>query len=90
MNKEKGIVLESSKEEIEQLTKKWKKRKNLGERLLKLGRNGFIVTVLSPFDFEGPVAEILTATIATVGYGLKELSEYNLDNIQEEESIKTR
>lgn len=90
MNKEKGIVLESSKEEIEQLTKKWKKRKNLGERLLKLGRNGFIVTVLSPFDFEGPVAEILTATIATVGYGLKELSEYNLDNIQEETSIKTR
>ena len=90
MNKEKGIVLESSKEEIEQLTKKWKKRKNLGERLLKLGRNGFIVTVLSPFDFEGPVAEILTATIATIGYGLKELSEYNLDNIQEEASIKTR
>lgn len=90
MNKDKGIVLESSKEEISELTKKWQRRKRLGERLLKLGRNGFIVTVLSPFDFEGPVAEILTATIATVGYGLKEVSEYNLDNIQEESSVKTR
>ncbi len=89
--KDKAIVLESTPEEIEMLTKKWKKRKKLGERLLKLGRNGFIVTILSPFDFEGPVAEILTATVAAVGYGMKEAAEYNLENLEEEkQSIKSR
>ena len=40
--KDKAIVLESTPEEIEILTKKWKKRKKLGERLLKLGRNGLM------------------------------------------------
>lgn len=89
--KDKAIVLESTPEEIEILTRKWKKRKNLGERLLKLGRNGFIITILSPFDFEGPVAEILTATVAAVGYGMKEAAEYNLENLEEEkQSIKSR
>ncbi len=88
---DKAIVLESSPQEIEELTKKWKKRKKLGERLLKLGRNGFIITVLSPFDFEGPVAEILTATVAAVGYGIKETAEYNLENLEEErEAIKRK
>lgn len=89
--KDKAIVLESTPEEIEILTRKWKKRKNLGERLLKLGRNGFIITILSPFDFEGPVAEILTATVAAAGYGIKETAEYNLENLEEEkQSIKSR
>ena len=85
-----GIIIDSTPEEIEKLTKKWKKTKRLGERLLKIGRNGFIVTLLSPFDFEGPVAEIVTATVAAVGYGMKEAAEYQLENIEEESNIKTR
>ena len=89
--KDKAIVLESTPQEIETLTRKWERRKRLGERLLKLGKNGFIVTVLSPFDFEGPVAEILTAAVAAVGYGMKETAEYNLENLEEDkEALKTR
>ena len=36
MNKEKGIVLESSKEEIEQLTKKWKKQNKIKKLNLQI------------------------------------------------------
>ncbi len=91
MSKEEGIVLDSNQEEIEQLARKWRHKKRLGERLLKIGGSGFLISMLSPFDFEGPVAEIVTAAITAVGYGLKETAEYHLDNIEEDyPSVKTR
>ena len=88
MNNKKGIVLESSNEEIEKLSRKWEKwenRKKLGERLLKIGSSGFIVTLLSPFDFEGPLAEIATAVLAGTGFALKEFSEFMMDTTKEKE-----
>ena len=89
--KNKAIVLESNPQEIEELARKWRKRKRLGERLVKLGGSGLFVSLLSPFDFEGPVAEIVTAAIAAVGYGIKEAAEYNLENLEEErESLEAK
>ena len=46
--------------------KKWKTMKNVGEGILAFGSAGFVGSVLSPFDFEGPIAEIITAIIAVI------------------------
>ena len=91
MSKETGIVLDSNKEEVEALTRKWRHKKNLGERLMKIGGSGFVITMLSPFDFEGPLAEIVTAAITAVGFGMKETAEYHLENLKEDyPSVKTK
>lgn len=88
MNNTKGVVIDSSKQEIDDLKKKWERKKRLGDRLLKVGGSGFVVTLLSPFDFEGPVAEIISATIAVAGYSLKQTAEYKIDNIEAEHRLK--
>ena len=89
MSKTSAVVLDSNKEEINKLSQKWQDKKRLGERLMKIGGSGFVVTLLSPFDFEGPVAEIATAVIAGVGYGMKEIAEYKLEGLEQKTS-KTR
>ena len=89
MSRTSAVVLDSNKEEIARLTKKWQDKKRLGERLLKIGSSGFVVTLLSPFDFEGPVAEIATAVIAGVGFSMKEIAEYKLEGL-EQSTPKTR
>ena len=82
MTKTPNAVQVSNKEENNPIKQKWQKLKRLGERLLKIGGSGFIVTLLSPFDFEGPVAEIITAILATIGFILKEVAEYKLESIE--------
>lgn len=88
MNKPVGVVISSNKEEIDELKKKWERKKRLGQRLFKIGSSGFVVTILSPFDFEGPVAEIISASIAFAGFGLKQTAEYKIENLEEENKVK--
>ena len=84
MNKSVGVVIDSNKEDIDELKKKWERKKRLGQRLYKIGSSGFVITLLSPFDFEGPAAEIISASIAVAGYGLKETAEHKIENIEAE------
>ena len=77
-----AIVMDSNREEITDLSQKWQDKKRLGERIMKIGGSGFIISLLSPFDFDGPIVEIVTAVITAVGYGIKEFSEYKIDNIE--------
>ena len=76
------IVLDSNQNEIEQLTRKWKKVKNIGDGILSFGSAGFVGSVLSPFDFEGPVVEIVTAVVAVAGFIVRKIGENHLADIQ--------
>lgn len=85
MNKEKNsgvIVMDASLEKIEKIKKRWKVVKNIGSILSKISTGGFIVSCLSPFDFEGPVVEIVTAVVAGVGFTLKCVAESKLGEFE--------
>ena len=70
-----------SSEEYNRLLRKYKDMKLVGDILLGIGGTGFVGSVLSPFDFEGPVIEILTGIIALVGLILKKVGENNLADL---------
>jgi len=65
------IIIDSDKEKINKLKEKWQKVKTNGEILEKISTSGFVVSILSPFDFEGPITEIVTAIIAIIGFIIK-------------------
>lgn len=73
------IVVESSKEKNEKLRKKWTEIYKTSSEVTKLAGTGFVGSILSPFDFEGPVVEIATAVIAGVAFVTKKVAEYKLD-----------
>ena len=77
-----AIVLDSNQQEITKLTKKWKTVKNIGDGILGFGTAGFVGSVLSPFDFEGPVVEIVTGVLAVGGFILKKVGEGHLEDIE--------
>lgn len=74
--------MNNSNKEIE--TQKYKKMEKRGKLLFEIGMSGVIVTVLSPFDFEGPIAEILTAIIAIIGFVMKTIAKNKLSNNDDE------
>lgn len=75
-----GIVIDSTPKEIEALQKKWTKIKNISG----LFTAAFITSVLSPFDIEGPLVEIITGTIASVFLILGKVSEYKLQELKKQ------
>ena len=81
MNKDSMIIIDLDKEKIDKLKKRWEKVQKRGEVLEKLSTSGFIISVLSPFDFEGPFIEMLTAIIAVVGFFMKRKGRIELDKI---------
>ena len=78
-----AIVIDSTKEKNEELKKKWSKVNKISETLISISSSGFIISLLSPFDFEGPVIEIVTAAVAAVGFILKKVSESKLEDNEE-------
>ena len=77
-----AIIIDSDKEEIAQLMNKWKKVKNVGDGILSFGSAGFVGSVLSPFDFEGPVVEIVTAVITVCGFIVKKIGENKIEELE--------
>ena len=69
-------------QEIVRKIRKYKDMKLAGDILLGIGGTGFIGSVLSPFDFEGPIIEILTGILALIGLILKKVGENNLEDLQ--------
>ena len=82
----KAIVIDSDKEELEKQKKKWEKVREIGNTAFKISSSGFIITMLSPFDFEGPVAEILTAVGAAGGFIAKKVADSKLKELNGQES----
>ena len=78
-----AIVIDSTKEKNEELKQKWSKINKLSGTLTLISSNGFIISLLSPFDFDGPVIEIVTAAVAAVGFILKKVSESKLDKLED-------
>ncbi len=82
----KAIVIDSSEEEIEKQKKKWQKVKEIGDTTFKISSSGFLITLASPFDFEGPVAEIATAVLAVGGFVTKKIADSKLKELNGEDS----
>ena len=79
-----AIIIDSNKEELAKLTKKWKKIQRTGKTLYRLGTSGFVLTLLSPFDIEGPVAEVVASVVAVVGFSMKTIAKNKLEDAREE------
>ena len=76
------LVIDADKEKIEKLKKRWSTVNKVSNVALTLSSSGFIVSLLSPFDFEGPVIEIVTAVLAGVGLVMKKVSEVKLNKLE--------
>ncbi len=81
-----AVIIDSNEEEIQRLTEKWKKVEKKAKKLINFGTSGAVITILSPFDFEGPVAEIVTTVIAAVGFIMKNVARNKLEELQNIES----
>lgn len=78
------IVFDSSQEKNERLSKKWKGIHKTASNVAGLASTGFVTSLLSPFDFDGPVVEIVTAVVAAVAFVTKKVAEYKLDKFSDE------
>lgn len=89
MNNEKvGIVIDSTPEKTEQLKKRWSNVKNLSNVGSGIFATGFIGSVLSPFDIEGPTVEIITAAGTLTCYVLGKIAENKLKELDEQSTLK--
>ena len=86
-NKPGIIVIDSSKKKNEELMRKWKGIHKTSSDVASLASTGFVASLLSPFDFDGPEVEIVTAVIAAVAFAIKKVAEFKLDKFSDE-SIK--
>lgn len=78
------VVIDSSREKNEKLKKKWANVNKASSEVTKLASSGFFVSLLSPFDFDGPIVEIVTAVVAAVGFVLKKVSDFKLSKLDNE------
>lgn len=87
------LVINESKEDVskmkEALAAKEKfyiKLNKVGNSLTTLSQPVFIASILSPFDFEGPLIEIISAVTLGIGALTKVIAKGKLENI---EAIRT-
>lgn len=74
-------------EDLKKLKKKWQKIKLTSKIIATVGASGFIVSLLSPLDIEGPTIEIITGAISTAGITLGKVSETKIEELKEEINI---
>lgn len=72
------IVIDSTKEKNNKLKARWKKIHEGANKVSQISSSGFIVSLLSPFDFDGPIIEIATAVVAGVSFVVKKVAESRL------------
>lgn len=88
MNRINTVVIEEDRENIKKIENYCKKKKNIellgkvGNSLTKVGSPVLIGSVLSPFDFEGPIIEIISGVIVLCGIIMKEVSKSKLEKIK--------
>ena len=83
-----AIVIDSDQDKIEKLKKKWTTINKVSSTISGVASSGFVVSLLSPFDFDGPIVEIVTAVVALVGFLGKMISKYRLEQLKDKEDSK--
>lgn len=82
------IVIDADQEKIEKLKKRWTTVNNVSTAITNVAGTGFVASMLSPFDFDGPVVEIVTAVTALVGFLGKMISKYRLEQLKDKEDLR--
>lgn len=93
MNNPNVLVVEESKEDVKKMKEAFEKKEKRLEKLGKLGETLtkgstplLIGSLLSPFDFEGPVIEIVTGITLLAGVIMKNVS---INGLEKMEAIRT-
>jgi len=83
-----AVVISESKDDIKRLSEelankksKYEKMYKVGSLLTTIGEPALAATLLSPFDIEGPVAEIASAVAIVAGIIMKNISQNKLEKI---------
>jgi len=82
LKKSKGtgtIVLDSIPDKNEKLREKWTNINNIAKVAGGLSSGGFVISLLSPFDIEGPLVEIITAVFAAGAFAVEKYSSNKID-----------
>lgn len=88
MNNKNVLVVKEEKETIDKISKGLKSKRrtfeilgSVGETITKFSGPVFIGSILSPFDIEGPIVEIITGVALASGYFMEKISKSNIDKI---------
>lgn len=83
------IIIEENREEVNKLKEKLDKKEKtfttlgkVGKSLTNFGMPVFIGSILSPFDFEGPVIEMVSALTLGVGALINTIAKKELEEIK--------
>ena len=85
-----GIIIDTDKEKIDVLRKKWKNINKISSKMLDASTVSFWITLLSPFDFDGPLIELISGVISIVSLYLVKISDKNLKEIENNLNNKRR
>lgn len=84
-----SIVVKEKKEDINKLKEKLAKKEKIfgvlndvGTAITTFATPTLVGSLLSPFDFDGPVVEIISGVVLLVGIGLKSISKAQLNKIK--------
>ena len=78
-----GIIIDMDIEKIEELKKKWKNVNKISSKMLDVSKVSFWISLLSPFDFDGPLIELMAGVISLVSLYLVKLSDKKIIEIEE-------
>ena len=88
MNNPRVLVVNETKENIDKMTKELEKKKkafeilgNTGKTITNVSKPAFIGSLLSPFDIEGPLIEIISGVALVAGYAMEKFSKINIEKI---------
>ena len=78
-----AIVIDSSLEKNEMLKKKWESVHKTASAVSNVAKTGLIASLLSPFDFDGPIIEIISASVVALSFLAKKVSENRLKKLDD-------
>ena len=84
------IIIESTKEKNEELKQKWQKINSISSKFLDAASISFWITLLSPFDLEGPLIEVVAAVVSAISLYLVKKSDKKLEELGYEKNSKKR
>ena len=88
MNNINTVVINEDRENARKIEEYCKKKKKLeminkfGDKMVKYGNPILIGSVLSPFDFEGPIIEIVSGVVVLTGFVAKQVSSNKLQKLE--------
>jgi len=88
MSKKNVLVVREDKETVDKIARGLESKRKIfeilgdvGKTVTKVAKPGFICSLLSPFDIEGPIIEIVTGAALAAGYIMERISKSNIEKI---------